>query len=314
IQRQTGETLTEYLRPRLFDPLGIGRVGWQQYPPRRDLGFTGLHATTAAVAKLGQLYLQRGWWGDRQLLPVAWVEEATRVQVKNPLESNPDWSQGYGFQFWMARHGFRGDGAYGQFCVVLPEYDVVVAITGASHDTQAVLDGLWTHLLPALSDNHRGSPDRTAAELRLSRRMTSCELVAPAGSREPEVDGSRWDGAVFAAAGGRCGDQPTLESVRLDRVGGEWQVSLVEATTRVTGLLGNDGWHVTENADGTADRPLPIAVSGGWVEGSLGFEVLFFETPHRLRVVCSVTDGTFAASWLTVPLRSGSLLDLRMPG
>ena len=141
VQRESGQGLVDYLTPRLFAPLGIGRVGWQQHPPGRALGFTGLHATTDAIAKLGQLYLQRGWWGDRQLLPEEWVDEATSLQVANPREDNPDWRQGYGFQFWLARHGYRGDGAYGQFCVVLPEQQTVVAITGASIDMQAVLDG-----------------------------------------------------------------------------------------------------------------------------------------------------------------------------
>jgi CubicO group peptidase (beta-lactamase class C family) len=121
VQRLSGQTLVDYLRPRLFDPLGIGQVGWQQHPVGRDLGFTGLHATTDAIARLGLLYLQRGVWNGTRLLSEAWVAEATSVQVANPDESNPDWRQGYGFQFWMARHGFRGDGAYGQFCIVLPE-------------------------------------------------------------------------------------------------------------------------------------------------------------------------------------------------
>ena len=73
IQRRSGTTLTDYLRPRLFDPLGIGEVGWQQHPAGRDLGFTGLHATTEDVARLGQLYLQSGWWDGAQLLSEDWV-------------------------------------------------------------------------------------------------------------------------------------------------------------------------------------------------------------------------------------------------
>ena len=123
IQRLTGQTLTAYLRPRLLDPLGIGEVGWQQYPDGRDIGYSGLHATTDAIARLGLLYLQRGVWNGQRLLSEEWVAQATRVQVETetPNQPNPDWRQGYGFQFWMSRHGYRGDGAYGQFCVVLPE-------------------------------------------------------------------------------------------------------------------------------------------------------------------------------------------------
>jgi CubicO group peptidase (beta-lactamase class C family) len=86
VQRATGQTLVDYLRPRLLDPLGIGPVGWQQHPRGRDLGFTGLHATTDAVARLGQLYLQRGAWRGQQLLSPDWVAEASRSDLAKPAE------------------------------------------------------------------------------------------------------------------------------------------------------------------------------------------------------------------------------------
>ena len=94
VQRESGQSLVDYLTPRLFAPLGIGRVGWQQHPPGRALGFTGLHATTDAIAKLGQLYLQRGWWGDRRLLPEEWVDAATSVQVSQPAGGQPGLAPG----------------------------------------------------------------------------------------------------------------------------------------------------------------------------------------------------------------------------
>ncbi len=313
VQRESGQGLIDYLTPRLFAPLGIGRVGWQQQPPGRALGFTGLHATTDAIAKLGQLYLQRGWWGDHRLLPEEWVEEATSVQVENPLEENPDWHQGYGFQFWMARHGYRGDGAYGQFCVVLPEHQTVVAITGASLDMQAVLDGLWTHLLPALGDDHRSSPDKTAADLRLARRMTTLALPLATGKAEPEEAPERWDGAVFSPQDGRCAHQPTLTAVETRLDGDGWRITLVEGDHRLSGVLAGDGWQVGDEPDAEGGAGVPVAVSGGWDGGRLTAEVLFLETPHRLTVGCDVEAATFTATWGTVPLRAGTLRDLRKP-
>src|SRR5687767_7357043 len=91
VQRLTGQTLIDYLWPRLFEPLGIAPYAWQEYPPGRNLGFSGLHATTDAIAKLGLLYLQRGIWDGRRLLSDPYVDEATRRQVANPNEPNPDW-------------------------------------------------------------------------------------------------------------------------------------------------------------------------------------------------------------------------------
>src|SRR5580704_18101719 len=168
IQRNAGMSLTRYLRPRLFDPLGIGHVGWHTFPPGREQGFSGLHARTEDIAKLGQLYLQQGRWEGTQLIAKEWVAEATSVQVSNPQQPHPDWQQGYGFQFWRSRHGYRGDGAFGQFCLVLPEYDAVVALLGQSSDTQALLDLVWRELLPAFRESpHSGAPTDRLLEERM---------------------------------------------------------------------------------------------------------------------------------------------------
>ena len=94
VQRESGQGLVDYLTPRLFAPLGIGRVGWQQHPPGRALGFTGLHATTDAIAKLGQLYLQKGWWGDRQLLPEEWVDAGDQPAGGQPAGGQPGLAPG----------------------------------------------------------------------------------------------------------------------------------------------------------------------------------------------------------------------------
>ncbi len=154
VRRASGESLVDYLRPRLLDPLGIDDLAWKRDDTGAELGFSGAYAPTAAVAAPRQLYLQRGVWEGRRILDEDWVDAATSTQVANPDEENADWRQGYGFQFWMARHGFRGDGAYGQFCVVLPEQDVVLALTGQSLDMQAVLDAAWQH--PAAGDRAAG--------------------------------------------------------------------------------------------------------------------------------------------------------------
>src|SRR4029450_2087767 len=108
IQRAAGMRLTECLRPRLFDPLGIGEVGWLAWPPGREQGFSGLFAPTEDVSKLRPLDLQPGRWGDTQLLGEPYVAQATSRQIATPNQDNVDWRQGYGFQFWMARHGYRG--------------------------------------------------------------------------------------------------------------------------------------------------------------------------------------------------------------
>ena len=190
IQRNAGMSLTRYLRPRLFDPLGIGHVGWHKYPPGREQGFSGLHARTEDIAKLGLLYLQRGLWEGAQLIPEEWVAEATSEQVSNAENAEPDWQQGYGFQFWMSRHGYRGDGAFGQFCVILPEQDAVVVTTAYTLDMQAMLDAMWTHLLPGLDT---ASPGASPAQDQLSARLAGLALPSCPGAPAPPT-GARGPG------------------------------------------------------------------------------------------------------------------------
>ena len=310
VQRLSGQTLVEYLRPRLLDPLGIGPVGWQQHPPGRDLAFTGLHATTDAIVRLGLLYLQRGAWDGERLLDEAWVAEATSRQVDNPAEPNPDWRQGYGFQFWMARHGYRGDGAYGQFCVVLPEQDAVIAMTAATANMQGILDAAWEHLLPAMGAEPL--PPSPAAGA-LAERLAGLALAPLEAMPEPPGDADAWSDLVLRP--GPSGDaQPSLTGVRLVRDGDRWRLVLHDGGGDISALLGTGEWQTNRVETGDGASGVPVAVSGGWLDDdAFRADVVFLETPHRLELTAARSRGTFDLAWQTVALRAGSLSELRMP-
>ncbi|MFF2123905.1 serine hydrolase domain-containing protein [Streptomyces olivochromogenes] len=321
IQRVSGQSLTEYLRPRLFDPLGIGETAWLQRPPGRDLGFSGLHATTDAIARLGQFYLQDGVWEGRRLLPSSWIAEATRAHISTADGTQEgalsDWQQGYGYQFWRSRHGhgYRGDGAYGQYCLVLPEHDAVIATTAATDDMQGLLNLVWRHLLPAFgaeplpAEPLLAEPLPGAADEGLRRRLAELALPAVEASPEPPARGDDWKSAVFAPEDGECPQQRTLTGVTVtaDADGKGWGVSLAEDDELIELRLGATGW--TVDADG-----LPTAVSGGWTDqDTLRLDVLFLETPHRLTMTCSLPGGTFTVRWHTTPIHGGRLGSLRAP-
>ncbi len=172
VQNVTGQTVLEYLTPRLFEPLGIEQPKWDSSPQGITLGGYGLFLRTEDIAKFGQLYLQHGQWEGRQLIPAAWIEQATSKQVSNGSNPDSDWNQGYGFQFWRCRHGaFRGDGKDGQFCVVLPEQDAVIAITANSRDLQGQLTVVWDKLLPAFGD--KPLPENPAQQAKLKEVTAS---------------------------------------------------------------------------------------------------------------------------------------------
>ena len=176
VQKVTGQTVLEFLRPRLFEPLGIENPEWMTSPQGISTGGWGLMIRTDDIAKFGQLYLQKGKWNGKQILPESWIEQATSKQVSNGSDPARDWDQGYGFQFWRCRHGaYRGDGAFGQFCVVLPEQDAVIAITADTKDMQAELNVVWDKLLPAF--HSAALPPNADEEGQL--RSTLAKLAVP---------------------------------------------------------------------------------------------------------------------------------------
>ncbi|QHF25243.1 serine hydrolase [Rathayibacter sp. VKM Ac-2804] len=291
VQRVTGQSLTEYLRPRLLDPLGIGEVAWIRDASDREIGYSGMHTTTEAAAALGQLHLREGRWGDRAILSPEWVAEASTAQVATPPNDGPDWEQGYGFQFWRSLHGYRADGAYGQFSLIVPEHDLVVAITGQSTDTGALLAAVWEHLLPAVG---RGST--ADADAQLLERLGSLGLAPlPAPSTAPEP-------ARFTAAADSAVRSLTAVEIAGDDAG--WTLALIEGEERLLLAPGSGEWVVTD----------VVAASAGTGEGgTLLVDVIFLETPHRLHLVLDPAAGSVSARWATEPLHEGPLALLRAP-
>ncbi|GAA2990793.1 CubicO group peptidase (beta-lactamase class C family) [Microbacterium terrae] len=160
VQRTTGSTLTEYLWPRLFEPLGFARPFWLQSPTGVDAGGFGLMLRPEELAVFGELLRAGGVWRGRRLVSAEWIAAATSKQIANRSDDDDgDWAQGYGFQFWRCRHGaYRADGAFGQFVVIMPEQECVVVVTGGTADMGAVLDAIWQVLLPALGPGDPGDP------------------------------------------------------------------------------------------------------------------------------------------------------------
>ena len=181
VQQRTGLTLLDYLQPRLFMPLGIEHPTWESCPRGINTGGWGLNIKTEDIARFGQMFLQKGMWQGHQIVPAAWVEEATAKHIDNGDDPKNDWNQGYGYQFWRAQHNaYRGDGAFGQYCVVLPDQDAVVAITSGLGNMQEPLDLIWKHLLPAMGD--AALPADDAAHAALEARLGSLGITPPEGA------------------------------------------------------------------------------------------------------------------------------------
>ncbi len=183
VEKVSGTSLVDYLTPRLFAPLGIVSPHWDRSKDGVAVGGFGLRATTEDIAKFGQLYLQRGEWNGRRLLPADYVDAATSRQTSNGSNPNSEWDQGYGYQFWRCTPGFyRGDGRFGQFCIVMPQHDAVIAITSGTNDMAGVMKRVWQHILPGLASVPL--PADTTAANALTQRLAGLTLRLPAGATD----------------------------------------------------------------------------------------------------------------------------------
>lgn len=187
VQKVTGQKVIDYLKPRLFDPLGISGMDWEENLNSVNTGGWGLRVKTEDMAKLGQLYLQKGMWNGNQVIPASWIEEASTLKIiQHPAmpqvkKDSSDWEQGYGYQIWRSRHhSYRADGAFGQYILVLPDLDAVVAIQEETPNMQDELNLVWDYLLPAFKKDKL--PEDPKSELSLKAKLASLSLPASSGS------------------------------------------------------------------------------------------------------------------------------------
>ena len=303
VQKATGQTVLDYLRPRLFEPLGIKDPTWEASPQGISAGGYGLSIRTEDIARFGQLYLQKGKWNGKQLVPGSWVDAATARQTSNGSSPKSDWDQGYGYQFWRCRHGaYRGDGAFGQYCVVLPEQDAVVVITSGVKDMQAVLNLVWDKLLPGIKSSPSLQADDAARE-KLQRTLKGLSLRPQEGSATPAANVSgktyvfpandrKLESITFRQGDGSSGDVTLV--ARLDGTEvpiacgrGEWRKARLAWPIPGSRI----GPPVPDGASGRKPEPgQPAAASGAWTSpDTFTARLCFYETPFIVTIALKFT-------------------------
>lgn len=282
VQKVTGLTVLEYLRPRLFEPLGFKNPVWVSSPQGITAGAYGLSVRTEEIARFGELYLRKGRWNGKQLIPSTWVDQATAIQTSNGSAPTSDWDQGYGYQFWRSRHNsFRGDGAFGQYCMVIPELDAVVAITSGVRNMQQVMNLVWDKLLPAMKPGRL--PENPTARRQLEARLAGLKVKFPTGAASAPVSASvsgKWfefaenDRGLKAISFDFNSPSPAL-IVRTSA--GETRMPIGRETwTNSRGLFTNG----LDRALSVPANPL-VAASGGWsAENTFTVKIVLSETPY----------------------------------
>lgn len=273
IQKVTGVTLQEYLSPRLFEPLKINNPVWIKNMNGINTGGWGLRISTKDIASFGQLYLQKGLWNGKQLVPSAWIKEAGSLQSSTGSNPEIDWDQGYGYQFWQCRHGvYRGDGLFGQFCFVMPEQDAVVAITAGSNNMQAVMNLIWLHLLPAMKE--KPLPANDEAYTALQTKLGSLKLSLVEGEETSSVE-NQISGKTWIMKPGKSG----IESMRFDLAGKDKLLTITKEG-ETYGIPIGFGEQKTGAYEIRYPGKEPVSTSGAWTsDNTFKIRSYFYKTP-----------------------------------
>lgn len=206
IVKKTGMSMHEYLKPRLYDKIGIfsDNHRWMKMPDGCEVGGGGLFATTEDNLRLMKLYADGGVWEGERILDDEYVKRATTLQNESATEAknNPlakDNFVGYGYQIWMCRPKgvYRADGAMGQFTIVVPDKDMIIAITenaSGAHWAQKTLDVMWEFL--ERIEKHPAKEENTEKSECLKNRMGRLALpnpkCAPYSPIAANIEGRQW--------------------------------------------------------------------------------------------------------------------------
>jgi hypothetical protein len=246
---------------------------------------------TEDIARFGQLYLQRGKWLGKRLLPSAWVKEALSKQVSNGSKPESDWEQGYGYQFWRCRHNiYRGDGAFGQYCIVMPDQDAVLAITSGVADMQVVLDKVWQHLLPAMHSS--ALPEDRLAQASLAQAL-SCLALEPRQGKTYSPLARKVSGKKFIFEKNRM--KIAWASFDFSKQGCVYTACDHRGEHRLES--GANAWKM-----GTTDLEMgltqPVAASGAWVDDhTLELAQCYYTTPFLPVMTCRFDEDRLALDY-----------------
>jgi CubicO group peptidase (beta-lactamase class C family) len=299
LQKVSGEKLVDFLEPRLFNPLNIKKPVWDECPMGINIGGFGLNITTEDIAKLGQLYLQRGNWNGKQLLSENWIEMATSKQVSNGSNPGNDWAQGYGFQFWRCRHNcYRGDGMRGQFCIIVPEHDAVIAITSGTDDMAGIMNLVWDILLPAMKKEKL--PANEAGFLALKNKVANLSLKTIEGESY-SADSKQINKKKYSVSTNTVG----IKSIAFNLGKKEHSISIemedgIEVIPIGCGEYSkselNNQWAFTRS------KSKKIATSGAWVKpNEYQIRIYQYETPEGLTYSFRFNENKLV--WTTIGAR-----------
>jgi CubicO group peptidase (beta-lactamase class C family) len=303
VQKVTGQKVIDYLTPRLFEPLGITGIDWETDPKGINTGGWGLRLKTEDMAKFGQLFLKRGKWNRKRIISKSWIKEASNVKIiQHPdypqsKRDSSDWEQGYSYQMWRSRHNaYRGDGAFGQFILVMPDQDAVIAITSETTDMQDELNLVWKYLLPAMRKKKMKAND--SASLELTSQLHSLVLPLPGNSNTSALS-TELSGKSFLLQP----NDKNIRSVSFDFDNGSCNITFKTDTSEhkigfalrkwQEGETTKRGPYLVAKAKTNLEGLPPFKVAGEYHwrdENKLELILRYIESPHTETIICQFNE------------------------
>ena len=247
VQKVTGQKVIDYLTPRLFEPLGIEGADWETNPEGINTGGWGLRLKTEDLAKLGLLYLRKGKYNGKRILPEEWVEKATSLKIyQNPemtqarRDSSNDSVKGYCWQFWRARNNsYMANGAFGQFILIIPDKDAIVVFNAESSDMWGELGMVWDYIYPGIMDEALPEDPESLAELR--KKSGSLSIPPPPATQNDEIS-SMISGRTISLSE----NMRQIQAMTLQFRNGLCILNMVTDTASFDFSFGSGTWHPGE--------------------------------------------------------------------
>jgi CubicO group peptidase (beta-lactamase class C family) len=293
VTKTTGQKMADYLRPRLFVPLGIEGYEWDPDPHGITPGANGLSWRTADSLKLGVLHLQKGKWNGKQVLPVGWADAVQAPHVKDK----------YGYQWWLAPDNYSARGLFGQFTFVFPKDDAVLAVTSAVPKGFTAI--AFKHFPAAFRAGAMANDD--AALATLTTRTRGLQLLPPPGKSSSQVAG-RISGKRYTMEP----NEDAIRAIQLDFAEGRCRFTLVDdrGTHTIDAGLGT---RIEGNTTMTGNKlhheyqpdVMRVVADGEWDNAStFAMTWVFVESAFQDRVVCRF-DGDRVTFERSVNVNSG---------
>lgn len=334
LRARTGQGLLDYLSDRVFGPIGVSEAHWDLCPRGIEKGGWGLSLTTESMARIGQLYLRDGCWGDGadpvRILPPGWVREAAAPHIHTSRDGS---DPGYGYQIWMCRHpgAYQFNGAFGQYVIVAPDLDLVIAMTSANGQMfpdSPVEAILWNRLETegAMVGGDAPLPENPSGLAALREQETRNRTYPPGNGARP-LDESRFHNRMYRLERNRAGLLPAvLQTVYANFTrGNDTVVFLFDRDTpdecRMVITEGNDVNTVRIGLDGSprfgvvsiGGQMLQTGSVADWSSDARDRPVLtvrigFIETPDTRIIRCIFgPDGTIRMEFSEIPTVAGAL-------